>query len=197
MASKRAMGLICLAVVLTVAICANAVTYSGNVEYSAGTGSDYCATVVLDFDQDSSFLFNYTWDQGQDPTGWDALLAIDAASEDFTMEYTDFGWGILVDDFDYTGGTEFDYVGAGDTTGLYYWAYYEGDNSTWSENMSGVSARYLTDGNWDSWVWTNSYGEWPNSVIRTPGQQPVAVPEPTTLVSLALGGLLIRRKRRA
>ena len=186
---KKAMSLI----LLLLASAAGAVTYTGDSEYTAGSGSN-SATIAIDFDSDSSFLFTYEWDGTA--TGWDALLAIESASVDFVMPYTDFGWGIMVDDFNYPGGVEYDYIGAGDTTGAYYWLYYVGDNTTWSESMVGMTDRVLNDGDWDSWVWTNSYGDWPNSVVREPGQVAVPVPEPMTVALLGLGGLFIRKFRR-
>ena len=193
MSLKRLMSLVFVCVTAATAC---AVTYTGSVEYTAGSGSNQ-ATIVIDFDFKNSFLFTYNWGHGESPTGWDAVVAINAASPDFTMRYTDYGWGILVNDFDYTGATEYDYVGNGDTTGIYYWAYYEGDNENWWENMTGVSARDLKDGDWDSWVWTNSYGQWPDNVIRAPGEKPVAIPEPVTLALMVLGGLRLGNGRKS
>ena len=71
---------------------------------------------------------------------------------------------MFVDDFDYPGGAEYDY-GQGVSAG---WAYYNStDNEIWSLDPAGVSFRDLSDGDWDSWVWTNYDESW--LPIRTPG----------------------------
>jgi len=181
MASRRLMSLV---FVLVIAASAGAVTYTGDIEYTAGTGSNQ-ATIAVDFDLDNHFLFTYCWDG--DATGWDALDAIDVAGA-LDVDATDYGdWGMFVNDFDYPGGLEYDY-GAGASTG---WAYYVGDNETWSLYGGGVSFRSLSDGDWDSWVWTNYDESW--HPLREPGGQ--AVPEPISIVLLGLGGLLLRRYR--
>ncbi|MEN6308441.1 MAG: PEP-CTERM sorting domain-containing protein [Anaerohalosphaeraceae bacterium] len=159
-------------------------TYSDSTEYRAGSGAN-TAYIALDFDDDSAFVFKYQWD-GQ-ATAWDALQAIDADGA-FEMSYADYGWGVWVYDFGYPGGVEFDY-GAAANTG---WTYYTSENNVdWEFSMVGVQSRTLTDGSWDSWVWTDYPADWsmPN---RQPGQ--AAVPEPLTLALLGLGALLMRRK---
>jgi len=183
MASKGLMNLI---FVLAITASAGAVTYSGGVEYSAGSGANQ-ANIAIDFDFDDSFLFTYSWDG--DANGWDALSSIDIAGS-LDIDSVDYGgdWGVFVSDFDYPGGAEYDY-GAGANVG---WAYYSGDNESWSLSSAGVSFRNLTDGNWDSWVWTNYSPDW-MTAYRGPGGVPV--PEPTTLGLLALGVLALCRPR--
>jgi len=109
---------------------------------------------------------------------------------DLNVDYTDWGapWGVFVSDLDYPDGLEYGY-GASSNVG---WAYYGSlDNETWAGN-DGVSARQLTDGAYDSWVWSNYPADW-SAPIRLPGQAPV--PEPATLALLAAGGLLLRKKK--
>ena len=163
---------------------ASAATYIGNLEYVAGTGSNH-AIIAVDFDFEHYFLFTYYWDG--DATGWDALNGIDLAGG-LEVEATDWGeWGMFVDNLSYSDAAKHNY-GEGSNTG---WAYYVGDNENWSLYGNGVSFRPLSDGDWDSWVWTNYDASW--HAVRGPGEQPV--PEPSTLALLALGAPFIKRRR--
>ncbi len=177
-------NLISLIIVLTVCAAAPGEIYTGDIEYTAGTGTNE-ATIAIDFDFDNSFLFSFKWDD--DATGWDALSALNAGALDVFA--TDYGeWGMLVDDFDYPDGTEYDY-GEDVNTG---WGYYNStDNQIWSLSSTGVSFRSLSDGDWDSWVWTNFDDSW--LAIRSPGAQPI--PEPATMLLFAVAGLLLRKRR--
>ena len=179
----KVLNLTSLIIVLTVCAAAPAAIYTGDVEYTAGTGSNE-ATIAIDFDFDNSFLFSFKWDGAA--TGWDALAALDPGALDVFS--TDYEFGMFVEDFDYSGGEEYDY---GD--GVYAgWGYYNStDNETWSLDPAGVSFRNLSNGDWDSWVWTNFDESW--MPVRTPGAAPV--PEPATMLLFAVAGLLLRKRR--
>lgn len=184
MASVRLVSLI-LVTVIAAAACAG--TYAGGLEYTVGSGSNE-ATIVVDFDASESFLFSYKWDGTA--TAWDALDWIDQAGA-LVISSIDYGgsFGVFVSDFDYPGGSEYDY-GAGVNTG---WAYYiSSDNLNWSVSMEGVSTRSLTNGIWESWVWSNYPADW-SAPIRTPGARPI--PEPCTIMLLGLGGVFFGRRR--
>jgi len=159
-------------------------TYSGDVEYSAGAGSN-SATIAVDFDLDNAFLFTYNWDG--DATGQDALFAI-AGAGDLVVETA--SGGAFVTDLIYPGGVKYDY--GLDTAGWSYYTSSDGDN--WDFSMVGFVDRSLCNNDWDSWVWTNFDVNW--DAVRGPGELPV--PEPTTMALLGLGGILLgsRSKRK-
>ena len=179
-------NLACLIIVLLLCAPAGGEIYTGEVEYTAGAGSNE-ATMAIDFDFGNSFLFSFKWDGSA--TGWEALSAIDDAGLLDVFASNGGEWGMFVEDFDYPGGTEYDY-GEGVYAG---WAYFNSaDNEIWSLSPGGVSFRELSNGDWDSWVWTNYDENW--LPIRTPGTAPI--PEPGAMLLLAAGGLLIRKPGR-
>jgi len=179
----KVMNLILL--VLFACAAAHGEIYTGDIEYIAGTGANE-ATIAVDFDLNNSFLFTFKWDGAA--TGWDALDTLNAGTLDvFASDGGELG--MFVNDFDYSGGVEYDY-GHGVYAG---WAYYNSaDNDIWSLSPGGVSFRDLSDGAWDSWVWTNYDQSW--LPIRSPGAAPI--PEPATMLLFAAVGLLIRKPRR-
>jgi hypothetical protein len=185
MDSRRLMSLrdlICLIVVLAITsstAIATPFNFGGTwveVDYWAGTGSNE-AIVVVDFAATGgdSYAFGFKWDGTT--TGYDALVAIDAAG-DLDFEATSYGgMGYFIDNF---------YYNSESGNESYYWQYFtSSDGLAWASSGAGMSDRILTNGNWDGWYNGFDVGVSPT----TP------VPEPMTIVLLGLGGLLIRRRR--
>jgi hypothetical protein len=186
MASRRMMSLrdlICLIVVSAItssAAIATPVNFGGTwveVDYWAGTGGNE-AIVVVDFDATGgdSYAFGFKWDGIA--TGYDALVAIDAAGAlDFETTYYS-GMGYFIDNFYYNSES-------GDPS--YYWQYFtSSDGSVWDSSWVGMSDRTLTGGDWDGWY--NGFD---------PGVSPTTpIPEPATVALLGLGILLLRRKKK-
>ena len=166
------------------------------IEYTAGSGSK-TATIVIDFDFEHYFVFEYKWDDlgttgDETATGWDALHTLHQES-DLAMvyeDYTNIGWGMYIEDLQYPDAAKYSYYDDGSLG----WAYFlSTDNESWIQDTT-VYFRDLTDGCLDAWVWTNhdmTDPYWPP--IRQPGQVPI--PEPASLMLLSLGGIVLARKK--
>jgi hypothetical protein len=158
------------------------------VEYWAGQGSSQ-AMIVLDFDENLSFAFGYKWSGVK--SSYDALLAVDAYSADFTMisHWEDGVGGYMIDELKYQGATQ-----RGAT-----WSFFTAtDGLDWSSSWVGASDRFLDDGDWDGWASGDWYwagpGDWDyafSGTVRTP-----VVPEPAAMGLLGLGGISALRIRR-
>jgi hypothetical protein len=161
------------------------VTYPQEPAYSVGQGAN-TATLAVDFGT-RVVVFQYAWDGAA--TGWDALVAVDAAGDLSvrSTDYTAWDWGMFVKDIAYPGAAKFDYG-----TANRGWAYFNSENgSVWSEFGASCYYRPLSNGSWDCWLWSNYDSNW--MTMRTPGQ--AAIPEPVTLALLGLGGLMLNRSK--
>lgn len=180
-------SVLAIAMVCITGMAMASLTYTGPVEVTTGSGGNVAA-VVIDFDANNTFVFEYRWDGTA--TGWDALYAL-SLNSDIEIDYQDYGtWGAYVKDIAYSGGVKYNYADDGSLG----WAYYSSDdNQNWSQGAT-VSFRELTNGGWDAWVWTNHDMEDYFKPIRQPGQSPI--PEPSTMLLLGLGVAALLRTRK-
>lgn len=156
------------------------------VEYWAGQGSNQ-AMIVVDFDDSTSYAFGYRWDGVK--TSYDALLAIDAFSADFSMSsyWIESVGGWFIDDLNYLGASK-----RGSS-----WSFFTAtDGLNWTSSWVGASDRVLSNGDWDGWasgewVWVGP-GDWDwafTGSVRTP------IPEPATLGLLGLMSVFVFKKQ--
>jgi hypothetical protein len=164
-------------------------------EYVSGTGDDQ-ALLIIDFGDNSTvdsyrFGFNFTdddtvtgWDMVQSVgTEWDGVSALDSSV--LYYDYTDYGWGIGIDNFYYDGDT---------TDAGTWWEYFVAETDTlgnfpgWGSSGVGVAGRTLDDLSWDGWYNPGFAGE---------GTPSVPVPAAVWLLGSGLIGLVgIRRRSR-
>jgi hypothetical protein len=180
MASARVMSLV---IVLAITGVSNAAIYNHNgylvdVDYWSGSGSNE-AIVVVDFGIDS-YAFGYRWESGV-KYGKDLM---DAVADAGLLDYTETGGFLNTLSYGSYSNTGQD-GWPGD-----WWAYFDSvDGENWTVLGEGFATRVLSDGVWDGWAHQSSY-DWP------PAHSPTTpIPEPMTIVSLGLGGLLLRRRR--
>jgi len=161
-------------------------TYNLAAEYSAGTGSS-AATIVVDFGLEA-YAFTYNWDGTA--TGWDALNAIDQAGELDAIAIDYGSWGMYIYALLYQDAAIYNY-GTGVTQG---WAYFSSENGSDWYTTDGVSFRNLVNGSWDAYVWSNYDFTVSWDPLRQPGQSPLPVPEPATLLLAGLGAAVLKRR---
>ncbi|MCS7090210.1 MAG: PEP-CTERM sorting domain-containing protein [Verrucomicrobiota bacterium] len=186
---------------------------SDDVQFWAGHGTNR-AVLVIDWADGlgpESLLWGYRWNGTA--TGLDMLLTVVRADSRLYCHLGQYGWGTAVfglgydldgdDSFGVNPAPGFDAEGVawslspndsrvavdaddhwreGWNTG--YWAYYvrADENSPWTSSMVGAADRVLTAGSWDGWRFASGF------VASPPGSAVPAVPEPTALVLLLLGG---------
>ncbi len=174
-------------VMMGCAACYAGYSYSDvTIECWAGQGQNE-SLIVFDFNANESYAFGYRWDGLK--SSFDALLAIDEACGDFSINYSwnDGVGGYFIESFSYQ-----DASPRGSS-----WSFYNSsDGVQWSECWVGASDRLLTDGVWDGWasgdfVWMGP-GDWDYAFT---GSVTTPVPEPVTAALLGLAALFIRRRK--
>ncbi len=145
---------------------------------TAGMGS-CSAFVAINFADGAKYNFQVNFDGT--PTGEEILNTLDTETG-LDVYFSDFGWGRFVDGFAYDGHSNIGYTGG--ENWFHYWVADSVNPSGWPNWTSpsyGASARTITNGDWDGWV----YGSAASPVV----------PEPATLGLAALGILFLRNRR--
>ncbi|MBN8690986.1 MAG: PEP-CTERM sorting domain-containing protein [Armatimonadetes bacterium] len=177
-----------LSLLVVLAATSHAISFD-DLQVWAGSGSNR-AMIVIDFadgQTTSSFAWGYRWNGTA--TGEDALRAIVNIDPLLTASYDDFGsFGFAVNTITYGSRT-----GAYDVNSGRYWSYWNSPttNLNWSFASTGMSSRQLLDGNIDGWSFSA-----PNWNASAPSNPIAAVPEPMTLLGLAIGLATLRKARR-
>ncbi|MGR8948636.1 MAG: hypothetical protein ACU84Q_11345 [Gammaproteobacteria bacterium] len=126
------------------------------IESTTGSGS-HRAFFVIDFDENSqadSYTFEYRWDPSLiAPTGWDMLVAIDAAEPDLLVTSggePGQGFGVFLTDVSYLANSR-----GSSAAPVEFWAYWNAEGpdpdlpSDWTLSDVSISARELSDMSWD------------------------------------------------
>jgi hypothetical protein len=120
--------------------------------YSVGSGNK-SATIQIDFENGNGYLVNYSWSANAH-SSWDAMLAIDAALPNMSMQYDTYSFGVFLTGV--TIGADTNY-GQGDVEPYEnYWHLWTKDSAQWEQAMFGASDRNLVNGASDAWVFGSS-----------------------------------------
>lgn len=211
---------------LALSAASNALSFD-DIKLWAGTGGNEAALVVdwNDGQANESLVWGYRWDG--DANGEDMLRAIVQADPNLYVKVSGhgaFGSALFGVGYDRDGGglslttgesfvdrvvtipvNDWSHADGGNPAdpadryreGWYtgYWAYYVADTDgtypmTWGYSGLGMSGRKLQNGSWDGW----SYDDFSGTANL---DAPTPVPEPASLVAVALGfGTLARRRRK-
>ncbi len=163
-------SLVCLVVLF-------AASFAGAAIINVGTGSN---TAAVEIEWADGFLaeFEVSFDTPS-ITGWEAVTIIEANTSLVTV-YNDYGTpeapNIFIDGITFDTHSDIGYDG-----GENWWHYWTKDaGQSWESSLIGVSDRVLLDGDTDGFVYGHAFA---------PG-----VPEPATMLLLAVGGFLARRR---
>lgn len=171
--ATRSVAALACSVVLTTAVSAAVVD-----TFAVGTGNK-SAIIQIDFENGNGYLVNYSWSASAQ-SSWDAMLAIDAALPNMSMQYDTYSFGVFLTGV--TIGADTNY-GQGDVDPYEnYWHFWTKDSGQWEQAMFGAADRPLTNGNLDAWVFGSS-------------TVPQNIPAPGAAVVFMASAFFTRRRR--
>lgn len=175
-------SVVCIVVVFLIGCTAFAtpIVYDGisvEIESLVGTGSNQTMVVI---DWKSGLTESHAWLYKYDGTKVvaDAFDAIQAAVAGFEWSQTAF-----VDYINYNDGSEFH-----QTVNTGWLSFWNKDSGDWAWNDVGVYEQQLLNGGW-SGIIADDYPDWGDVPPTVP------VPEPATVLVIALGTLIAHRRR--
>ena len=157
---------------LIVILAAGSVVSATPVE--VGTGAD---SAYLYIEWADSFSVDFTINFDTAPTTGLGLFDIIESNTSLTTVRDDLGWGVFIDGISYEGHSNIGFGGGED-----WWHYWVKDvgQQDWVSSSVGAGDRDVYDGYSDGWIY---------------GSAGAPVPEPATIALLALGGLMLRKRR--
>ena len=165
------------AVIASVVVCTS--VHAAIVDtFTVGFG-DKSASIQIDFENGNGYLINYSWSASAH-SSWDAMLAVDAALANMSMQYDTYSFGVFLTGV--TIGADTNY-GQGDVEPYEnYWHLWIKDSAQWEQAMFGASDRILVNGASDAWVFGSS-------------TVPQNIPAPGAAVVFMASALVARRRR--
>ena len=116
--------------------------------FDVGAGNNQ-ATIQIDQNDGDTYLYSFHF-ASESVSSWDALLAIDAELDSFSLEYQTYSFGVFLTGITIEGDRDY---GTGDLWPIpNYWHFWIDSAEGWSLAPIGAQARILTAGSADAWV---------------------------------------------
>jgi len=189
-------------------------TYTLTGEAGTGTNRSVC---VFDFGS-TAYAFGYRWDDSGFVVRSDSSTVAAGTGEALLCTLGDAGtglgvtvdlsysplYGAFVNGISYNGNS----LGVDKAPGAYITAWVSSGGTAgpvWTDSQTSLTARLLSDGAWDGYTdsenaWIYSGKDWVINPDAAPGgafASVTPVPEPAALSLLALGGIVLIRRRRS
>lgn len=116
--------------------------------FDVGAGNNQ-ATIQIDQEDGDTYLYSLRF-ASDSISSWDALLAIDAELDSFSLEYQTYSFGVFLTGITIEGDRDY---GTGDLWPIpNYWHFWIDTAEGWSLAPFGAQSRMLSAGSADAWV---------------------------------------------